>query len=79
MVTTRKPRTYEIYAEGLQDIHVVGAGLVSLEGASTRMVPVKLRIGIGQAAPGTHPIAFIVTAPESPRETVREKSVFIVR
>jgi cytochrome c oxidase accessory protein FixG len=79
MNTTEQPRTYEIYVEGLKDIHVVGAGLVSLEGATTRMVPVKVRIGVGEAARGTHPISFVVTAPESPRETVREKSVFIVR
>ena len=79
MNTTEQPRTYEIYAEGLPGIHVAGAGLISLDGATTRMLPVRLRIGVGQAAPGTHIISFVVTAPESPRETVREKSVFIVR
>jgi polyferredoxin len=79
MNTTEEARTYEIRVEGLKEIHLTGAGLVSLDGASTRMVPIGVRVMAGQAEPGTHPIAFIVSAPESPRETVREKSVFIVR
>jgi cytochrome c oxidase accessory protein FixG len=79
MNTTEQPRTYEIYVSGLKEIHLAGAAPVSLDGASTRMVPIRVRVKAGQAEPGTHPIAFTVSAPESPRETVREKSVFIVR
>ena len=79
MNTTEQPRTYEIYVEGLKEIHLAGAAPVSLEGATARMVPIRVRVKAGQAEPGTHPIAFTVVAPESPREKVREKSVFIVR
>ena len=79
MNTTEQARTYEIRVEGLREIHLAGAGMVSLDGATTRMVPVRVRVKADQAERGTHPIAFIVSAPESPRETVREKSVFIVR
>jgi cytochrome c oxidase accessory protein FixG len=79
MNTTEQPRTYEIYVAGLKEIHLAGAAPVSLEGATTRMVPIRVRIKAGQAEPGMHPILFTVIAPESPRERVREKSAFIVR
>jgi cytochrome c oxidase accessory protein FixG len=77
MNTTEEPRIYEIHVAGLQELHLAGAGLVELPGASTRMVPIRVRVPA--ATPGTYPITFTVTALESPRESVHEKSVFIVR
>jgi cytochrome c oxidase accessory protein FixG len=81
MNTTEEPRLYEIRVAGLKEIHLDGAGLVDVGGANARMVPIRVRVHVERdhVAPGTHPITFTVSAVESPRETVREKSVFIVR
>jgi hypothetical protein len=43
------------------------------------MVPVKLRIGAGDARPGPHRIEFEVGAVGDPAVAVRERSVFLVR
>ena len=81
MNTTEQPRMYEIAVAGLKEIHIDGNPSVEVGGASSRMVPVKIRVHVERehVRAGTYPIEFTVRAPEAPRERVREKSVFIVR
>jgi len=79
MNTTERARAYDISAEGLPGLHVWGEGTTGVPAATTRMVPVRLRIDAAQARPGTYPIEFVVAELGAGGVTVREKSVFIVR
>ena len=79
MNTQETPRRFELSAEGLPSLTLVGDRALELAGASSRLVPVKLRVQPGQVGTGKHPIAFIVRAEDDARVAVREKSIFIVR
>jgi cytochrome c oxidase accessory protein FixG len=78
MNTTEEARAFEIRASGLPGILVWGESITGLPAASSRMVPVRVRIEPG-TAPGSHPIEFTVTALGVEGVTVREPAVFIVR
>jgi polyferredoxin len=77
--TEEDERYYYVVVDGLPGIHLATAGGFGVDGASTRMVTVRVRIGPGAAQPGTHPIRFHVSAAGIPGVEVHEKSVFIVR
>lgn len=81
MNTTEAPRTYEIHVKGIEEIHIAGSKHVEVPPASSQMVPVRIRVHAERehVGAGVHPIEFRVEAEGHPRETVREKSVFIVR
>ena len=81
MNTTEQARVYEIRVSGMEDIHIAGTHRVEVDGATGRMVPVKVRVHVEREhlKPGTYPVEFRVRAVGNPDETVREKSVFIVR
>jgi len=79
MNTQEAPRRFELSVEGLPSLMLVGDRTLELAGASSRLVPVKLRVRPGQVAAGKHPIAFIVRAADDAQVAVREKSIFIVR
>ena len=65
--------------ERLPGIQVAGEPRVEVDAATSRMVPVRVRVPPGDARPGTHPIEFVVTAVGVEGVGVREKSAFIVR
>jgi cytochrome c oxidase accessory protein FixG len=79
MNASEQPRVFHVQAAGLPTLQVAGESFFAVEGAGTRMVPVKLRIGAGEARPGSHRIEFDVGAVEDPGVAVRERSVFLVR
>ena len=79
MNTTERARAFEISVSGLPTIHVAGEGTAGIGAAQSRMVPVRVRISLNRAVPGTHPIEFHITAIGADDIAVREKSVFIVR
>jgi cytochrome c oxidase accessory protein FixG len=81
MNTTEQARVYEIRVSGLHDIHVAGAQRVEVDGATAHMVPMKVRVHVEREhlRPGTYPVEFRISAVGVPGESVREKSVFIVR
>jgi cytochrome c oxidase accessory protein FixG len=81
MSTTEAPRSYEIDVEGLAHLEVHGPERVEVGPASSRTVPVKVRMHAERehVGAGTYPIVFEVEAEDHPEEAVREKSVFIVR
>jgi cytochrome c oxidase accessory protein FixG len=79
MNTAESARVFEIAVAGLPTLHVAGEARVSLEPASSRMVPVRVRVEPEVAKPGSHDIEFRVSAVGIEGVAVREKSVFIVR
>ncbi|HET7763980.1 MAG TPA: cytochrome c oxidase accessory protein CcoG [Burkholderiales bacterium] len=72
-------RVFHVQASGLPTLEVAGESFFSVEGAGTRMVPVKLRVAGAEARPGSHRIEFEVGAVNEPGVRVRERSVFLVR
>jgi cytochrome c oxidase accessory protein FixG len=78
MNTTEQARAFEIAVSGLPGIHVWGESTAGVPAATSRMVPVRVRIDAGQA-PGSYAIEFTVTALGVEDVTVREGAAFLVR
>jgi cytochrome c oxidase accessory protein FixG len=78
MNTTEQARAFEISVSGLPGIHVWGGSTAGVPAATSRLVPVRVRIDPGQA-PGSHPVEFTVSALGVEGVTVREKATFVVR
>jgi cytochrome c oxidase accessory protein FixG len=79
MNASEEPRVFHITAAGIPTIKVAGESFYAVEGAGTRMVPVRLRVAGAEAKPGSHRIEFEVGAMGAPSVSVRERSVFLVR
>jgi cytochrome c oxidase accessory protein FixG len=79
MNTAEQDRLYQIRVRGLKDIEIEGPERVAVGPATSRMVPVRVRVERDEVQPGTHPIEFEVRAIGIEGVAVREKSVFIVR
>src|SRR5262245_33311598 len=77
--TQEKPHRYRIGASGLDTVAVASDAEVEVPAASTRQVPVRLRIEAGAAGKGAHPSVIEVQALDDPGIAAREKSVFMVR
>jgi cytochrome c oxidase accessory protein FixG len=72
-------RSFSIRVEGMPTLRLAGEPAVAIDPTASRMIPVRVRVEAGAAPPGTHRIAFIVSAGDSAAVAVREGSVFIVR
>ncbi|HTO50782.1 MAG TPA: cytochrome c oxidase accessory protein CcoG, partial [Burkholderiales bacterium] len=79
MNTQEKPHRYRIAVSGLDTVAVASDAEVEVPAASTRQVPVRLRIDPGAATKGSHRIEIEVRALDDPGIATREKSVFMVR
>ena len=79
MNTREAPRVFHLSAAGVPGIKVEGSDTVLVPAASTRMVPVKLKVRPGAVTAGANPLVFEVRALDDPRVMVRERSVFEVR
>jgi cytochrome c oxidase accessory protein FixG len=79
MNANESPRVFHIEASGIPTLKVAGESFFAVDGAGTRMVPVKLRVAGAEARPGPHRIEFEVDAVGEPGVKVRERSVFLVR
>ncbi len=79
MTTAERAHRFEIRVEGLPTIHVASAAIVELPGASTRLIPVRVRVQPGCAQPGSHRIEFELRELDGDHDHVEEKSVFIIR
>jgi cytochrome c oxidase accessory protein FixG len=79
MNTQEMPRRFRLRAEGLPSLVLVGDRTFEVEGASARLLPVKLRVQPTQVPAGKHPITLSVQAEDDPAVAVREKTMFIVR
>jgi len=78
MNTSEQARAFEISVSGLPGIHVWGGSTAGVPAATSRLVPVRVRVDPGQA-PGSHPVEFTVTALGVEGVSVREKATFVVR
>jgi cytochrome c oxidase accessory protein FixG len=79
MNASESPRVFHVQAAGLPTLQVAGESFFAVEGAGTRMVPVKVRAAAGEAKRGSHRIEFEVGAVGEPGVAVRERSMFLVR
>ena len=79
MNTEESPHRLRIGASGIASIEVVGEDVVEVGAATTRMIPVRLRIEGDAAATGSHRIEISVSALDSPGIVARERSTFVVR
>ncbi len=79
MNTSEAPRAYRLSVSGISGIRIPGEAVIEVEGAASRMVPVKVRVAPGAVAAGTHRIEFGIESTDDTSVAVREKSVFIVR
>ena len=77
MNATEQTQHYRIAANGLDTLVLASQAEVDVGPAESRWVPVRLQIGIGSAAPGSHPITFSIQD-STGASHVREESVFLV-
>ena len=79
MNTVEQARAFELDVSGLPGIRVWGEPTVGVGAATSRSVPVKVRVPGEGVKPGSYPIEFRLRAIGAEGVEVREKSVFIVR
>jgi polyferredoxin len=79
MNTQEKPHRYRIAVSGLDTAVVASDAEVEVPAATTRQVPVRLRIDPGAAGKGSHGIVIEVRSVDDPKIVAHEKSVFMVR
>jgi cytochrome c oxidase accessory protein FixG len=79
MNTQEIAHRFIIHASGAKTLTVADTESVEIPGASTRTVPVRLRIEKGTLPFGSHRIEFEVTAADDPAIVARERSIFLVR
>jgi len=78
MNTAEQARAFDINVSGLPGILVWGESITGLPAASSRMVPVRVRVDAAVPV-GSHPIEFTVRALGVAGVEVREEAAFIVR
>ena len=79
MNTQERAQWFDVRVEGLPGIALHDMKGVQLDAATSRLVPVRVRVDPGAAPPGSHRIEFIVTSAEDPALSVRERAIFVVR
>jgi len=78
MNTQEARRTYRITVSGIDTIGLAGEQTITLDPASSRAVPVRVRAAHGKGQPGSNRIFFEVRAVDQPDLHVKEKAVFFV-
>ena len=78
MNTSEQARRLHIAVTGIPSVGVAGEETVDIDAASTRAVPVRVRIEPGAAKPGSNRIDFTVSSVADPHLAVSEDAVFIV-
>jgi cytochrome c oxidase accessory protein FixG len=79
MNTVEQARAFDLVVTGIPGIHVWGESIIGVGAATSRSVPIKVRIPADAAQPGSHGIEFQLRAIGVEGVEVREHSVFIVR
>jgi len=79
MNTQEVPHRFLILARGVQTLHLADDAAVDIPGASSRMVPVRLRVQKDQLQAGSHKIEFEVSAVDDASIVARERSVFLAQ
>ena len=78
MNTSEAPQTLQVSVSGIPSATVVYHGAIAIDGATTRAVPVRVRIDPGAGKPGSNKIAFTVRSLTDPDLNVSEGAAFIV-
>ena len=78
MNTTEEAQRLRIGVAGIPSAVVADADVVEVEAATTRAIPVRVRIAPGTGKPGSNPIAFSVRSEDGHGLAVREDAVFLV-
>ena len=78
MNTSEKAHTFRITVAGIDSIRLETPAEVRIDGASTRAVPVLVRIVHATGKRGSNPITFSIQANDDPGLRVEEKAVFLV-
>jgi polyferredoxin len=79
MNTVEQARAFEMSVSGLPGLELWGEPTIGVGAATSRIVPVKVRLPAGATKPGSHPIEFHLRALGVDGVEVRERSVFVVR
>jgi polyferredoxin len=79
MNTQELAHRFVIRARGVPTLQLASDEAIDIPGASTRMVPVRLRVETGKLPAGSHKIEFEVVAADDPAIVARERSIFLVR
>ncbi|HEX4927354.1 MAG TPA: cytochrome c oxidase accessory protein CcoG [Burkholderiales bacterium] len=79
MNTVEEPRAFVLSVSGLPGIQLAEEPTIGVGAATSRVVPVKVRVPMEAVKPGAHKIEFELRALGNEKVKVEEKSVFIVR
>jgi polyferredoxin len=85
MNTDESTREFTVSASGLENMELISQPQpIRLEGASNRVVPVRVRVPREAVKPGSNHIEFTIQATEAARPdaqplVVREKAAFVVQ
>ena len=79
MNVVEEARAFDLVVTGLPGIHVWGDAIIGMPAATSRSVPIKLRVPAQAVQPGSHKIDFQLRAIGVEGVEVHEASVFIVR
>ena len=78
MNATEHAQRYALAVSGIIGAQIISDSLVVVDAAGSRWIPVRVQVPPNAAAAGSHPIAFVISTQEVPRDEVIEKSVFLV-
>ncbi|MBL8385703.1 MAG: cytochrome c oxidase accessory protein CcoG [Burkholderiales bacterium] len=78
MNTQEQFHRYRIAVRGIDTIEVASEAVAEVPGATTKTVPVRVRVQPGRGNPGSNKIEFEVRAMNDAGIQVREKAVFLV-
>jgi cytochrome c oxidase accessory protein FixG len=79
MNTAEEPRAFALSVSGLPGIQLAEEPTIGVGAATSRVVPVKVRVPADAVKPGAHKIEFELRALGREHVKVEERSVFIVR
>ncbi|RJG01531.1 cytochrome c oxidase accessory protein CcoG [Noviherbaspirillum sedimenti] len=78
MNTEEKPNRYVISVQGINGVSIVSESQFEVAAATTKAVPVRVRVPAGAAQPGSNRIKFVIQDTDDQSVKITEKAVFIV-
>ena len=78
MNTTEQAQRLRITVDGIASARLAGEDIVEIDAASTRAVPVRVRVAGGAGKPGSNRIAFTLASTGGAALQVSEAAAFIV-
>lgn len=77
MNTEEKPRRFEVVVEGISGISIVSDPQFDMPAATTKAIPVRVRVPMDHAKSGSNRITFTVRERDDANLSVTEKAVFL--